>query len=333
MRKLASIRKIGNLQPIKNADRIELAIVDGWKVVVNNGVHTIGELVVYFEIDSLLPIREEFEFLRKSSYKMMADGTEGFRLRTIKLRGKISQGLVVPTSVLPDDVSIIEGQDVTDILGIVKYDPPIPPELAGKVIGQLPSFIRKTDEERIQNFVDEYSEMRKFRYFASEKLDGASCTMYFNQKFGICSRNLELAKGDTTQWKLAKEFGLISKLENFGRNIALQGEIIGEGIQKNKYKLKGQKFRLFNIFDIDNYEYLPKIEMLEIAEQFGLKIVPTVFESIELPETIDEILKMAEGKSILNTQSEREGLVWVSIDSPEKISFKTISNRFLLKYE
>jgi len=333
MRKLASIRKIGNLQPIKNADRIELAIVDGWKVVVNNGVHTIGELVVYFEIDSLLPIREEFEFLRKSSYKMMADGTEGFRLRTIKLRGKISQGLVVPTSVLPDDVSIIEGQDVTDILGIVKYDPPIPPELAGKVIGQLPSFIRKTDEERIQNFVDEYSEMRKFRYFASEKLDGASCTMYFNQKFGICSRNLELAKGDTTQWKLAKEFGLISKLENFGRNIALQGEIIGEGIQKNKYKLKGQEFRLFNIFDIDNYEYLPKIEMLEIAEQFGLKIVPTVFESIELPETIDEILKMAEGKSILNTQSEREGLVWVSIDSPEKISFKTISNRFLLKYE
>jgi len=230
-------------------------------------------------------------------------------------------------------LKIKEGLDLTQILNIIKYEPPIPPELSGKVIGQFPSFIRKTDEERIQNFSDEYQEMRKFRYFASEKLDGTSCTMYFNQKFGICSRNLELAEGDTTQWKLAREFGLISKLENLGRNIALQGEIIGEGIQKNKYKLKGQEFRLFNIFDIDNYEYLPKSEMLEIAEQFCLKIVPTVFENIELPLTIDELLEIAEGKSVLNTQTEREGLVWVSVDSPERISFKTISNRFLLKYE
>jgi len=333
MRKLASIRKIGNLQPIKDADRIELAIVDGWKVVVNKGDHNIGDLVVYFEIDSLLPIQEEFEFLRKSSYKMMSDGTEGFRLKTIRLRGQVSQGLVVPTTVLPAGVPIIEGEDVTDILGVVKYEPPIPPELEGKVIGQFPSFIQKTDEERIQNFADEYSEMRKFRYFASEKLDGTSCTMFFNEKFGICSRNLEFAEGEGTQWRLASETGVMLKMENLGRNIALQGEIIGEGIQKNKYKLIGQEFRLFNIFDIDNYEYLPKNEMLEIAEQFGLKIVPTVFESVELPETIDEILILAEGKSILNPQSEREGLVWVSVDSPKRISFKTISNRFLLKYE
>ena len=122
-------------------------------------------------------------------------------------------------------------------------------------------------------------------------------------------------------------------MKNLGRNIALQGEIIGEGIQKNKYKIKDQEFRLFNIFDIDKYSYLSKIEMLEIAEQFDLRFVPTVFESIKLPETIDEILKLAEGKSILNTQSEREGLVWVSVDSPERFSFKTISNKFLLKYE
>jgi len=293
-------------------------------------VHTIGELIVYFEIDSLLPIREEFEFLRKSSYKMMSDGTEGFRLRTIKLRGQVSQGLVVPTSILPVGVPVIEGQDVTNFLKIVKYEPPIPPELTGKVIGQFPSFIQKTDEERIQNFADEYEEMRKFRYFAW-KTWWSSCTSIKN--FGICSRNLELAEGDTTQWRLAKESDLISKMKNLGRNIALQGEIIGEGIQKNKYKIKDQEFRLFNIFDIDKYEYLSKIEMLEIAEQFDLRFVPTVFESIKLPETIDEILKLAEGKSILNTQSEREGLVWVSVDSPERFSFKTISNKFLLKYE
>jgi len=108
MRKLASIRKIGNLQPIKDADRIELAIVDGWKVVVNKGVHTIGELIVYFEIDSLLPIQEEFEFLRKSSYKMMSDGTEGFRLKTIRLRGVYSQGLILPLNILNSYGKLIE---------------------------------------------------------------------------------------------------------------------------------------------------------------------------------------------------------------------------------
>src|ERR1022692_2598024 len=101
MRKLATIRQISNLLPIPGADRIEVATIDGWKVVVNKGTHVIGELVVYFEIDSFLPIRDEFEFLRKSSYKKMADEVEGFRLRTISLRKQISQGLVMPISILP----------------------------------------------------------------------------------------------------------------------------------------------------------------------------------------------------------------------------------------
>ena len=114
--------------------------------------------------------------------------------------------------------------------------------------------------------------------------------------------------------------------------MALQGEIIGERIQKNLYKLRGQKFMLFNIFDIDAHDYIPKEEMLEIAEGFGLTTVPTVYKEIELPETIEEILKIGEGKSLLNPQLEREGLVWVSVSSERRISFKTISNRFLLKH-
>lgn len=99
-RKLASIRRISDIQPIEGADMIELAIVDGWKVVVAKNVgHKVGDMVVYCEIDSFLPIREEFEFLRKSSFKKMGD-QEGFRLRTSKLRGQISNGLILPLSVL-----------------------------------------------------------------------------------------------------------------------------------------------------------------------------------------------------------------------------------------
>jgi RNA ligase (TIGR02306 family) len=149
-RKLASIRIISDLRPIEGADKIELAIVDGWKVVVAKDVgHKVGDKVIYCEIDSFLPIKPEFEFLRKSSYKKMADGSEGFRLRTVKLRGQVSQGLILPLSLINyTNLDFKVGMDVTMMLGINKYEPPIPAELAGKVKGLFPSFIPKTDEVR-----------------------------------------------------------------------------------------------------------------------------------------------------------------------------------------
>ena len=340
MRKLASIRKIKNIEPIAGADRIEVVTVDGWKIVVNKGLHEIGDLVVYCEIDSFLPIREEFEFLRRTSLKKMADGSEGFRLKTIKMRGTYSQGLVLRTSVLPEgDFNV--GDDVTEILKIRKYEAPVPPSLEGEVKGMFPSFIRKTDEERIQNYAEDYADFKKYNYFVSEKLDGTSCTMYYYTKlaeegddlFGVCSRNLNLKETEkSTQWKLARTFDIEAKMKKLGQNLAIQGEIIGEGIQKNLYKILGQQFRVFNIFDIDRYEYLPKEEMLKTIELFGLETVPTVYKDVNLPESIDEILLMAEGNSLLNRKLSREGLVWVSNNSKQRISFKTISNRFLLKH-
>jgi hypothetical protein len=142
-RKLASIKQITDIRPIEGADKIELASVGGWNVVVAKDVrHKVGDMVVYCEIDSFIPIREEFEFLRKSSYKKMGD-QEGFRLKTIKLRGQVSQGLILPIHVLPLLEMVSEGQDVTEMLGIVKYEPPIPAELAGKVKGQFPSFLKR----------------------------------------------------------------------------------------------------------------------------------------------------------------------------------------------
>jgi len=146
MRKLATIRKIDDLQPIEGADRIELAIVDGWKVVVTKGLN-IGDKIAYCEIDSFLPIKPEFEFLRKSSYKKLIDGTEGFRLRTVKLKGQISQGLCIPLNELPQLANNQIGDDVSEILGITKYDPPIPASLSGLAKGNFPTFLKKTDEE------------------------------------------------------------------------------------------------------------------------------------------------------------------------------------------
>jgi hypothetical protein len=357
-RKLASIRRISDIQPIEGADMIELAIVDGWKVVVAKNVgHRINDLVVYCEIDSFLPIREEFEFLRKSSFKKMGD-QEGFRLKTIRLRGQVSQGLILPLSVLfegygyrvsetllnenvtlepnrsvisPSDmIELVPGTDITEKLGIVKYEPPIPAELAGKVKGLFPSFIRKTDEERIQNLASEYDEMKKHTYYETEKLDGSSATFYYNNgEFGVCSRNLELLETEgNTFWKVARELDLENKLKEYGINLSVQGELIGEGIQGNPYKIKGQTVRFFNLFDIDLYEYHSLSVFQETMKVLGLETVPVLNRHFHLPDTIDELLKMADGKSELNPNFDREGIVIRSLD--RKISFKVISNKFLL---
>jgi RNA ligase (TIGR02306 family) len=283
---------------------------------------------------------------------------EGFRLKTIRLRGQVSQGLILPLSVLfegygyrvsetllnenvalepnrtvitPSDmIELVVGNDLSEVLGIVKYEPPIPAELSGKVKGLFPSFIRKTDEERIQNLADEYDEMKKHSYYVTEKLDGSSATFYFkNGEFGVCSRNLELLETEgNTFWKVARELDLENKLKEYGINLSVQGELIGEGIQGNPYKIKGQTVRFFNLFDIDLQVYHSLPVFKETMKVLGLETVPVLETHFHLPETIDELLKMADSKSVLNSNFDREGVVIRSLD--RKISFKVISNKFLL---
>ena len=338
-RKLASIRKIIDLTPIEGADKIELATIDGWKVVVAKDVnHKVGDLIVYCEVDSFLPIREEFEFLRKTSFKKMGN-QEGFRLKTIRLRGQISQGLIVPLDVLlkhgvsSDDV--FEGLDVTGMLDIVKYEPPVPSELSGKVKGLFPSFIRKTDEERVQNLSSEYEKYRAKnklggKFYVTEKLDGSSATFYVKDEvFSVCSRNLELLETEgNTFWKVARELDLEGKLRTLDFNVCLQGELIGEGVQGNPYKIKGQTVRFFNGFNIDTQENIPFLEFVELTQKLGLKTVPILEFDFDLPNSIDNMLEYAESPSILNTNFSREGVVVRSYD--RTISFKSISNQFLL---
>jgi RNA ligase (TIGR02306 family) len=355
-RKLASIRTITDIQPIDGADAIEVAAVGGWKVVVKKGEFRPGDLCIYCEVDSFLPIRDEFEFLRKSSYKKMKDGSEGFRLRTAKIRGQISQGLLLPITMLVSTlykgpITIQEGEDVTERLGITKYEPPIPAELAGKVKGLFPSFIPKTDEIRIQNLSKEFDlwKTQSHRFYVAEKIEGSSSTFYFKDgNFGVCSRNLELAepepfvpgmvmcedgierpKKENTFWKVAKELDLQNKMANVGINFALQGELIGEGIQGNPYKIKGHTIRFFSLYDIDSQEYHSFENLKRIVEdEMGLETVPVLDDNFKLPDTIEELLAYADAKSVLNLEFDREGVVIRSYD--KSISFKVISNTYLL---
>lgn len=329
MRKLASIQKVAEVAPIEGADKICKYRINNWWVVDQVGKYNVDDFVVYCEIDSFLPIRDEYEFLRKSSYKKLIDGTEGFRIKTIKLRGQVSQGLIVPCTLENPE----EDLDMTDSLGIIKYEPPIPACLAGLAKGNFPGFLSKTDEERVQNIKPHiYGQWRKdHSFYVTEKLDGSSMTCYLKDGvFGVCSRNLDLKETEgNTFWSTARQLDIESSMVKYGNGIAIQGELIGPGIQGNKYKLSNHRFYVFNVYNITQGKFLDRHDMITFCTYVNLNVVPIVEHYYNLPETVDDLLIYAEGKSRLNDETEREGIVIRTHD--KSISFKAISNKFLLK--
>ena len=340
MRKLASIRKIAGVRPIPGADAIECATVDGWEVVVKRGEFQVGDLVVYCEVDSWIP-HELAPFLSKGQEPREYDGIKGERLRTVKLRGQISQGLILPiTHELQVEFShtfqnfegarsLDEGDEVTEMLGIVKYEPPVPACLAGVVKGTFPSFIPKTDQERIQN-IKHVLEDPYERYEVTIKLDGSSFTAYHRDgEVGVCSRNLELKPSDDNAfWRVARKYGVLELLAARG-NYAIQGELIGPGIQGNQEKLEDLELYVFDVFDIDAQSYLTAEKRYNFLTDTDLYHVPIISPYTAVPQTLEKVLAMAEGPS-LNPKANREGLVFKSTRNPE-LSFKAISNSWLLK--
>jgi RNA ligase (TIGR02306 family) len=337
-RKLVTIRKVKNILPIENADLIVLANIDGWQCVVRKSEFKISDMGIFFEIDSLLPIQERYEFLRKSCYKKLFDGTEGFRLKTMKLKGKLSQGLLLPLSMFPEIQNPESGIDYAEILKVVKYEPPLPAQLTGIAKGLFPSFIKKTDQERIQNLPEYFEKYKNMEFEMSEKENGSSATFYcLDGVFGYCSRNLELKEeGENTYYKIALELGLKEIFLRLQLNIAIQGEVVGEGINKNTLKIKGAEFHVFDIYDIDKRRLLlPEERMSLIKNNPNLKHIPILNSNVkifQICKTMDEILEYAKGKSFLNPQTEREGLVFksVELENNQSISFKVVNNDYLL---
>ena len=270
MRTLASIQTVNAVEPIPNADAIEKIRVPGWWVVVKKGEHKTGDKLVYCEIDSLLPERPEFEFLRASSFKpAQTDATgaillpAGFRIKTVKLRGQVSQGIGFSLSILPADAPTEEGADVTGLLGILKWEPPLPVGMGGKVKGRFPGFLPKTDETRVQVLETVLERHRGKTFSVTEKLDGTSFTAFLRQgEFGICSRNLWMDEADETNVlvRVAKGLCLEEKLRGaqvrLGFDLAVQAEVVGPGIQKNKYAMPAVTLRVFSVLNVDTFRLL-----------------------------------------------------------------------------
>ena len=358
-RSLVTIQKVKEILPIPNADMIELAKIEGWQCVVKKGEFKVNDLCVFYEIDSLLPLEEQYSFLKKSCYKKNSL-MEGYRIKTIKLKGTLSQGLALPLSILegrkfPNDerenpiYDFKEGMVVTEMLGVQKYEMEIPAQISGLVKGNFPTYIvPKTDEMRVQVLQHLLDKYRGTLCFLTEKLDGSSFTCYFDgENFGICSRNLELKETpDNALWKIARQLEIEEKLRAFGSPLALQGELYGNGIGGNPLKLKeGQKLAFFNAFDVKGQFYLNFWDFKQLMFALKLETVPILQTSHIMLEKVEDYIEMAKGKSVLNSAKNREGivirpLIEITDDSiPElsdnrgRISFKAINNDYLLESE
>jgi RNA ligase (TIGR02306 family) len=333
MRKLATIRKIDALNPIEGADAIECATVGGWKIVVKKGEYNVGDFAVYCEIDSWIPT-ELAPFLSKGKEPREFEGIKGERLRTVKLRGQLSQGLLLPYAIC--GMIVAEGDDVSELLGIVKWEMPMNAQLAGMAKGNFPSLIPKTDQERAQNLVKEILAVAQAgsQFEITEKLEGSSMTVYLiDGEFGVCSRNLDLKETEGNAfWQVARRDGIEEKMRTVpGTDFAIQGELIGPGIQGNIYKLAAPEFFVFDVYNITTGSYLSPQKRRELIRNLGLHHVPVLYIDKDLGVgSVEEILQWAEGKSVMGNSNgpEREGIVFKEANGG--MTFKAISNKYLL---
>lgn len=364
MRKLASIQTIKEINPIEGKEKIGLATVEGWHVIVRYDQFSPGQLCVYIEIDSVLPDKPEFEFLR----------SRNFRIKTMKMGGVISEGICFPMSILPPGV-YNEGDDVTELLGITKYDEynDIAPTTENKTDNKQSRFksflfkhritkpiakllfinksaknpfvdeVSKTDEVRIQNIPWIVNgKTKEYTYEVREKIDGQSGTFLLRKRkkmfglitkyeFVVCSRNMQLGKpDDSSYWNVARKYDIenvLKKLIGKEKWVCIQGECIGPKIQANPYKVKDFDLYCFNL--IYPYGIIEGLEAERIVSQYGLKWVPLVDANYKLPDTVDEILDFAEGTSAI-CDTLREGVV--IRDYNHSISFKAVARSYLMKH-
>jgi RNA ligase (TIGR02306 family) len=326
--KLASIQSITNIREIPGADRIEAATVLGYQTVIKKGEFCSSDLCVWHEPDTIVPERPEYEFLRK----------QGFRLKVSRFKGQVSQGLALPLSILPPgDFSI--GDDLTDVIGIRKYEKPVPANLAGAVKGAFPSWIAKTDEPNLRSFPEALAEFAGLRCVITQKLDGTSGTFYLRDgNFGVCSRNLELLEDTSNSfWQVAREFRVHEALASLGGDFALQGEVHGAGIQGNHMKLSRASLRVFNLFDIANHQYLDHSRLADLCRATGLPMVQVVWEG-DFCFTLEELIRLANEQEYA-PGAPAEGIVIRPIYETRslilpggRLSAKIVSERYALKH-
>ncbi|MDQ1336307.1 MAG: ligase [Thermodesulfobacteriota bacterium] len=345
-RKLASVQRVLEIRPIEQADLIELVKIQGWQCVTKKGEFRVGDLGVYLEVDAIPPDTETFQFLwqpraKPDPFAVVAPlppqpRPPNFHIRTVKLRGVLSQGLFLPLHLFSlGDVH--EGDDVTERLGVEKYEPPQPTHM-GDRRGRFPPMIPKTDEIRVQSAPQVIEELRGHPYIITLKVDGTSGTFCINPldgEFHVCGRTQSIKPNDNIYWRVARKYSIEEALRQ-RPNLAIQGEAAGPGIQKNRLKLKETSLYAFDVFDMQEGRFLDYDAMQEVLGEMGVPAVEILEKGNAFQHTQESLLALAEGK-YRGTENEREGIVvrprreMFSAALNGRLSFKVVSNRFLLK--
>jgi len=318
--KLASVEKVLEVNEHPNADRLELVKVLGWEVVVQKGLHKVGDLVCFITIDTIVPSILTFDFMENKK----------FRVKPIKLRKKVSNGLLLPLSevkqamrelksanlvsypsVMPNGW-LNEGADISNYLGIAKYEKPVPACLSGNTIGYRPSYIKKTDEDNLRNDVDLFNQLMDGRIVVSIKVDGSSWSCFFdpNGKFHVCSRKMDIERNpNNTFWKIAIDLDLENKIKEICPDVCIQGELYGEGVNGNHLGIKGQKLAVFNLWHIKNGSYLDTPQFNRLTK---LLDAPTVefLKATDIPTSkdLDAFVELA-NKQYYPNERPAEGIV------------------------
>lgn len=331
-RKLATLEQISSIAPIEGAYAIESAKVRGWTVVVRKGSVQVGDEVVYLEIDTALPLDDpRFEDLRPRGCKTIG-GQDYHVLKTARLRGVYSQGMIVPASEVPEACGAKVGDDLTEALGLFKYEPPLPAGGAGKQVGPfITSLAPKTDSERVQNLQASWEEVRSYAWIATEKVDGSSLTVGrdLEGNLRVCSRNWEIREGENIYWRAARLSGLDGDWLKPG--MVVQGEIVGPGVQGNPLKLEEVQVLVFDL--IESGAVVPRDQW---PEQLLGKAVPVL--DIKIPDAIEDLVSVVDGmRSSVNPKVKAEGVVFHTaggeiVPSLGRSTFKVISNKYLLKH-
>ena len=334
IRKMAYVAVITDVFDIEGADRIvQYEIDNGWKVIDQKGKYQVNDVVVYCAIDSWVPSSVAPFLTKPDRFPRLYENIEGEKLRTIRLKGALSQGLILNLSILSEYTeAIVVGGDVSQFLNITKWEAP-EEAIHADTKGGFPQFLYKSDQERIQNcYLSMSKEFETQTWTISEKVEGQSFTAYLkDDEFGVCSRNLNLKDSDNTFWNTARKYDLENKLRNLGRNLSIVGEQYGSNISGNIYGMREISLLVYDIFDIDAQVYLNPVERLTMIADLGLVSVPIFDTNASLQgKSLSDILAMADGKSVLGfTNTLREGLVF-SANSDKRVSFKAISDKYLL---
>ena len=324
--KLASIQIITDIRPIEGADRIEAATVLGYQTVIKRGEFQPGDKCVWHEPDTVTADRPEYAFLR----------AHGFRLKVSRFKGQVSQGLALPLRILPaGDYAV--GDDVTELIGIQKYEKPHPPSLADVAKGAFPSWIPKTDELNLRSFPAALEEFTGRECVITQKVDGTSGTFYLrNDEFGVCTRNLELLDHpDSKFWRVSREHRVREALEILDGDFALQAEVHGEGIQGNHLGVKG--VAAFDLFDITAHVYAGHEALAEFCKASNLPTVREVWRG-EFRFTLPELVELASAQEYA-TGRPAEGIVIRPVEEARslvldsgRLSAKVLSEHYALKH-